>query len=55
MRWLTDRLLGKLKHALYVVTDLHTPMVELAQRYDLRGGFEVDIREDKLARQHTYP
>lgn len=45
LRWLDMH--GKLKHALYVVTDLHTPMVELAQRYDLRGGFEVDIREDK--------
>jgi len=45
VRWLNRQ--GKLKHALYVVTDLTRPLVELAHLYDLRGGLEVDIREDK--------
>lgn len=45
VRWLDRR--GKCKHALYVVTDLHQPIAELARLYDLRGGLEVDIREDK--------
>ena len=45
VRWLNRQ--GKFKHALYVVTDLTRPMAEMAQLYDLRGGLEVDIREDK--------
>lgn len=46
MRWLHHRT-NKLKHALYVTTDLQLPLLALCQQYDLRGGFEVDIREDK--------
>lgn len=35
------------KHALYVVTDLtHSPL-EICHLYDLRGGAEIDIRDDK--------
>lgn len=45
IRWLNRH--GQLKHALYVVTDLTRPITELVQFYDLRGGLEVDIREDK--------
>ena len=45
VRWLNRR--GELKHALYVVTDLTSPILNLAYLYDLRGGLEVDIREDK--------
>ncbi len=30
-----------------MVTDLTTPITDLARQYDLRGGLEVDIREDK--------
>jgi len=44
-RWLDSG--GKIKHGLYIVTDLERPIAELAQLYDLRGGFETDIREDK--------
>lgn len=46
VRWLDQRQ-NKLKHALYVVTDLQRPLSEIAQLYDLRGGLEVDIRDDK--------
>jgi hypothetical protein len=46
VRWL-DRRKVKLKHALYVVTDLERPLVEMCHRYDLRGGAEIDIRDDK--------
>jgi hypothetical protein len=46
VRWLDHRK-NKLKHALYVVTDLQRTPTELCQLYDLRGGFEVDIRDDK--------
>lgn len=46
VRWLDHRR-QKLKHALYVVTDLQRTPLELCQLYDLRGGFEVDIRDDK--------
>lgn len=45
VRWLDRE--AKLKHALYVVTDLTTPLTALAHQYDLRGRLEVDIREDK--------
>lgn len=38
---------GKIKHGLYITTDLEQPIAELAQLYDLRGGLETDIREDK--------
>lgn len=35
------------KHALYVVTDqIHSP-IEICHLYDLRGGAEIDIRDDK--------
>jgi hypothetical protein len=44
-RWLDAA--GKVKHGLYIVTDLERPLAELVQLYDLRGGFETDIREDK--------
>jgi len=46
VRWLDHRK-GALKHALYVVTDLQRDPLQLCQLYDLRGGFEVDIRDDK--------
>jgi len=46
VRWLDHRK-HQFKHALYVTTDLQRPLLELCQRYDLRGGFEVDIRDDK--------
>jgi hypothetical protein len=46
VRWLDERK-NKLKHALYVVTDLQRPLVEMCHLYDLRGGAEVDIRDDK--------
>ena len=45
VRWLNHQ--GKLKHALYVVTDLSQPIQTMAHLYDLRGRIEVDIREDK--------
>lgn len=35
------------KHALYVVTDLSLTPLEVCQLYDLRGGAESDIRDDK--------
>ena len=35
------------KHALYVVTDLSLTPLEVCQQYDLRGGAESDIRDDK--------
>jgi len=46
VRWLHHRT-NKLKHALYVTTDRQLSLLELCQQYDLRGGFEVDIRDDK--------
>lgn len=46
VRWLHHRT-NKLKHALYVTTDLQLPLLDLCKEYDLRGGFEVDIRGDK--------
>jgi hypothetical protein len=46
VRW-RDYAHEKLKHALYVVTDLDSSLPHLAHQYDLRGGFEVDLREDK--------
>lgn len=46
VRWLDHRT-GNFKHALYVVTDLQRTALEVCQLYDLRGGFEVDIRDDK--------
>jgi hypothetical protein len=45
VRWLDRH--QKVKHALYVVTDLSRPLEEMVQIYDLRAGLEVDIREDK--------
>jgi len=44
-RWLDSA--GKVRHALFVVTDLERPLLELAQTYDLRTRLEVDFREDK--------
>lgn len=46
VRWLDQRK-GTPKHALYVVTDMESPVAEICHRYDLRGGAEVDIRDDK--------
>jgi hypothetical protein len=46
VRWLHHRT-NKLKHALYVTTDLQLPLLDLCKQYDLRGGVEVDIRDDK--------
>jgi hypothetical protein len=34
-------------HALYVVTNLDLPLLELCHLYDLRAGAEIDIRDDK--------
>jgi len=45
VRWLDRK--QKMKHALYVVTDLQHSPIEICQRYDLRGGAEVEIRTDK--------
>lgn len=47
VRWRGKK--DKLKHALYVVTDMATPIAKMVKQYDLRGGLEVDIREDKQA------
>jgi hypothetical protein len=38
---------NSLKHALYVVTDLVTPIPDICTQYSLRGQAEVDIRNDK--------
>ena len=38
---------GKLKHALYVVTDMDSPLEVVCQKYNLRAGAEIDIRDDK--------
>ncbi len=46
VRWLDYRK-GQMKHALYVVSDLERSPVEICQRYDLRGGAEIEIRNDK--------
>lgn len=46
VRWL-DHKKNVLKHALYVVTDLQRSLVEICHLYDLRGGAEVEIRNDK--------
>lgn len=45
VRWLDSA--ARIKHGLYIVTDCQSPIAELAHLYDLRGGFETDIREDK--------
>ncbi|MGE5222814.1 MAG: transposase, partial [Omnitrophica WOR_2 bacterium] len=45
VRWRTKA--GQLKHALYLVTDLQRPIEQVCQHYDLRGGAEVEIRNDK--------
>jgi hypothetical protein len=46
VRWLDHRK-STFKHALYVVTDLQSPPTDICHLYDLRGGAEVDIRDDK--------
>jgi hypothetical protein len=46
VRW-RDHRRGTFKHALYVATDLQCTPAELCHTYDLRGGAEVDIRDDK--------
>lgn len=46
VRWRDERK-PRCKHALYVVTDLNRPLGELCHLYDLRGGAESDIRDDK--------
>ena len=38
---------GKLKHALYVVTDMDSPLEVVCQKYNLRAAAEIDIRDDK--------
>jgi len=35
------------KHALYVVTNLDLPLLDICHLYDLRAGAEIDIRDDK--------
>lgn len=42
-----DHRKGTFKHALYVLTDLECDLIQACQLYDLRGGAEVDIRNDK--------
>ena len=44
-RWRNRK--GKLKHALYVVTDMDSSLEVICQKYNLRGGAEIDIRDDK--------
>jgi hypothetical protein len=44
-RWRNQK--GKLKHALFVVTDMVSSLEIICQKYNLRGGTEVDIRDDK--------
>lgn len=46
VRWLDHRK-QTFKHALYIVTDLHSDLLDICHVYDLRGGAEIDIREDK--------
>lgn len=45
VRWLNQQ--HELKHALYVVSDLSSPIETMAHLYDLRGAMEVNIRQDK--------
>ena len=45
LRWRNQK--GKLKHALFVITDLVSSLEIICQKYNLRGGAEVDIRDDK--------
>jgi hypothetical protein len=45
VRWRTED--GPLKHALYIVTDLTSPIPIICEQYGLRGQVEVDIRNDK--------
>lgn len=44
-RWQNRK--GKLKHALYVVTDMDSSLEAVCKKYNLRGGAEIDIRDDK--------
>jgi hypothetical protein len=46
LRWLDHRK-TKYKHALFVVTDLHSSPQEICHVYDLRGAAEIEIRNDK--------
>lgn len=46
VRWLDHRK-NRFKHALFVVTDLVSPPLEICRLYDLRGGAEIDLRDDK--------
>lgn len=46
LRWLDHRT-NKYKHALFVVTDLYSSLLEICHLYDLRGAAEIDIRNDK--------
>lgn len=45
LRWLDTK--GKLKHGLFIVTDLQSSLEQVCQTYNLRGGAEIDIRDDK--------
>ena len=44
-RWRNRK--GDLKHALFVVTDMDSSLDVVCQKYNLRGGAEIDIRDDK--------
>jgi len=46
LRWLDHRK-NKYKHALFVVTDLHSSPLAICHQYDLRGAAEIEIRNDK--------
>jgi len=46
VRWL-DHHKNAFKHALFVITDFQHSPLEICHLYDLRGGAEIDIRNDK--------
>lgn len=46
LRW-RDHRKNNYKHALFVVTDLHSSPLEICHAYDLRGAAEIEIRNDK--------
>lgn len=45
VRWRAENDL--LKHALYIVTDMTSPIPVVCEQYGLRGQIEIDIRNDK--------
>ena len=52
-RWLTPT--GKVRHALYLTTLLHLPLLTtIADLYDERGGAQVEIGSDKISLHITH-